>query len=415
MTRRQLIHAGLGTLAAPGFEPGGSSGKGGLRAAATLKRVAGIVTEYRWYSHADVILGRILGGNSMNGVHHPPRTRLVSVWTHQVPQGRDMSRDMASRHGFRIANSIEEAMTMGAGKLAVDGVIFIGEHGEYPNNELGQKLYPRFELFNQVLDVYEKTGKVVPTFFDKHLSYSWENAKAMYDRAKKLNLPWMAGSSIPVTPRSPRLEIPLDAPLEAAAAVGYGPHDAYGFHLLEALQCMVERRKGGETGIASVEWIEGGALWQWLKGEGAWARPLLDEAARRNPFRKPVALEEEARGPVLFSLQYKDGFKAAAMIIGPSGAEWSFACRTKGASAVESTFFGPTPRTRTLPHFDGLVYCIEELILTGRPLYPVERTLLTTGALALAFESKRRKARVETPGLAEISYRVPRNVFVQTA
>jgi len=415
MTRRQLVHAGLGALAAPVFELGDAFGPGTIHAAAPRKRIAGIVTEYRWYSHADVVLGRILGGNSMNGVYHAPRTHLVSVWTHQVPQSRDMSRDMASRHGFQIANSIEEAMTLGTGKLAVDGVIFIGEHGDYPNNDLGQKLYPRYELFNQVLDVYEKTGKVVPTFFDKHLSYSWDKAKAMYDRAKKLNLQWMAGSSIPVTPRNPKLEIPLEAPLEAAAAVGYGPNDAYGFHLLESLQCMVERRKGGETGIASVEWIEGDALWQWLKGDGSWARPLLDEAAKRNPYRKPVTLEEEARGPVLFSLQYKDGFKAAAMIIGPSGADWSFAAKTKGSSTIDSTYFGPTTRTRTLPHFDGLVYCIEEMMLTGKPVYPVERTLLTTGALALAFESKRRKARVETPGLASISYRVPRSVFVQNA
>lgn len=409
MTRRQFAHTGLGAFTLSPLQPGS------LNAAPAPKRVAGIVTEYRWYSHADVVLGRILGGNSMNGVHHPPRTQLVSVWTHQVPQGRDMSRDLSSRHGFRIANSIEEAMTLGTGKLAVDGVIFIGEHGDYPDNELGQKMYPRFELFSEVLGVFEKTGKVVPTFFDKHLSYSWDKAKAMYDRAKKLNLQWMAGSSIPVTPRTPHLEIPLDAPLEAAAAFGYGPQDAYGFHLLESLQCMVERRKGGETGVTSVEWIEGEAIWQWLKGEGAWARPLLDEAAKRNPYRKPVPLEEEARRPVLFSLHYKDGFKAAAMVIGPSGADWSFACKTRGKEGLDSTLFGPGSRSRTLPHFDGLVHCIEEMILTGKPLYPVERTLLTTGALALAFESKRRRSRVETPGLASIAYRVPKNVFVQTA
>lgn len=383
-----------------------------LLAATPRKRIAGIVTEYRFYSHADVVLGRILGGNSANNTYHPPRTELVSLWTHQTPQGRDMSRDMSSRHGFRICSSIREAMTLGGNQLAVDGVIFIGEHGEYPNNEMGQKLYPRFELFNEVLDVFEQSGRVVPTFFDKHISYSWEKARAMYDRAKRLRLPWMAGSSIPVTPRNPKLEIPLEAPLEFAVSLGYGPQDAYGFHLLEALQCMVERRAGGETGIASVEWIEGDAMWQWLRSDGKWSRPLFEEAAKRNPFRKPVTLEEEAQRPVLFSLQYRDGFKAASMIIAPSGAEWSFACKTKGSERVDSTFFGPTTKGRTLPHFDGLVYCIEDLMITGKPLYPVERTLLTTGALAFAFESKKRKARVETPELA-VQYRVPRNVFVQ--
>lgn len=385
-----------------------------LLAANHKPRVAGIVTEYRFYSHADVVLGRILGGNSANNVHHLPRTQLVSLYTAQSPKN-DMAPDLAARHGFRQFPTIREALTLGGDKLAIDAVVFIGEHGDYPDNELGQKLYPRFELFNQILDVYESSHRSVPTFFDKHLSYSWEKAKAIYDRAKKLNVPWMAGSSIPVTIRNPYLELPLDVPLQHAAAVGYGPADAYGFHLLEALQCMVERRAGGETGIAQVEWIEGDAVWEWLKSEqGKWSRPLLDEAAKRNPFRKPLSLENEAKDPVLFRLQYKDGFKAAALIVGPSGAEWSFACQRKNAKEIESTFFGLTQKARPLPHFDGLVYCIEDLFLTKTPAYPVERTLLTTGALALLFQSKKAKRSIETPELA-ITYRVPQKVFFQKA
>ncbi|MBI3683734.1 MAG: hypothetical protein HY235_25450 [Acidobacteria bacterium] len=435
------------------------------------KRVAGIVTEYRFWSHADVILGRILGGYSANNVHTEPRTRLVSLYTDQVPPN-DMSRDLAARHGFRICTTIREALTSGGGKLAVDAVVFVGEHGNYPFNELGQHLYPRYELFNQVLDVFEQGGQPVPAFFDKHLSYSWEKAKAIYERAKKLRVPWFAGSSIPVTIRHPMLEIPLGTPLEHAVVAGYGPHDAYGFHLLEALECMVERRAGGETGIASVEWIEGDALWQWLAGDGKWARPLLDEAVRRNPSRKPVPVEEEARTPVLFVLQYKDGFRAAGFILGPSGSQWSFACRRKGAAQklaqagpasipvrnppaagrpgalcervpqklaqagpasipvrnppaagrpgalcervpqMDSTFFGLAKPGRPLPHFDGLVKCIEDLFVTGKPPYPVERTLLTTGALSFLFESKRRGRRVETPELA-ITYRAPEHAFFQ--
>src|SRR5215468_5340193 len=118
-----------------------------------------------------------------------------------------MSRDLAARHGFHIYPTIREALTLGGAKLAVDAVVFVGEHGNYPTNELGQKMYPRYELFTQILDVYEQGGRVVPTFFDKHLSYSWEKAKAIYQRVRKLNVPMMAGSSIPVTPRTPELEI----------------------------------------------------------------------------------------------------------------------------------------------------------------------------------------------------------------
>ena len=141
-----------------------------------------------------------------------------------------MSRDLAARHGFKIYPTIREVLTLGGSKVAVDAVVFVGEHGKYPVNELGQKLYPRAELFSQILDVYESSGRAVPTFFDKHLSYSWEKAKSMYDRAVRLNVPWFAGSSIPLTVRNPRLELQTNVKLDHALTVGYGDLDAYGFH-----------------------------------------------------------------------------------------------------------------------------------------------------------------------------------------
>ena len=110
----------------------------------------------------------------------------------------------------------------------------------------------------------------------------------------------MAGSSIPLTMRSPLLEIPYDAEIDSAVALGYGELDAYGFHTIEALQCMVERRKGGETGIRSVEWLEGKAVWQWRDGHGRWSIPLLAAALSRNPSLKPGRLEDNVKQPVAF-------------------------------------------------------------------------------------------------------------------
>ena len=65
-----------------------------------------------------------------------------------------------------------DALTLGTGKLAVDGVLLIGEHGNYPRNDSGQILYPRYELMEQIVSVFRKTGRSVPVFNDKHLSYS---------------------------------------------------------------------------------------------------------------------------------------------------------------------------------------------------------------------------------------------------
>jgi hypothetical protein len=275
-------------------------------------------------------------------------------------------------------------------------------------------MYPRHELFQKIIEVVRPSGRRVPVFCDKHLSFSWPKAKQMYDWTRELKLPFMAGSSIPVTVRVPEVEFPLGASLENAVAVGYGDLDAYGFHTLETLQCMVERRSGGEQGIAAVHMLEGDAVWKWRDGEGAWSKPLVDAACGRSPRTKPGRPEDNTRNPAAFLLEYRDGFRAAAYLLNGHTQGFLFAARLKGKSEPVSSHFGFTGEGRSLPHFDGLVRCIEEMFVTGKPVYPVERTLLTTGALAFLFESRVRKARVETPEL-KIAYRAPKSAWFQRA
>lgn len=372
-----------------------------LAVAAETRRpkLAAVVTEYRWYSHADVICGRLMAGYSPNGQYMRARTQLVSLYVAQTPQN-DMSREIANRNNVTIYPTIGEALRLGGSKLAVDGVVFIGEHGTYPDNELGQKLYPRFEMFEEILDVYRRDGRVVPTFFDKHLSYSWDKAKKLYDDARSLKVPMLAGSSTTLTVRRPELAYPAGVELEGACVVGYGGTDAYGFHLLEVLQCMAERRRGGETGVRAVRMVEGPEVWKQTAGG------LLDAAISRLPDKKIASREDAVKQPVLFEIEYADGLPAWVYLLNGYTENWAFAGRRKGGT-VESAHFTLGHQTRSLPHFDGLVWAIEELML-GRPaVNPLERTLLTTGMLAQLFESKRRGgARVETPMLA-ISYPAP--------
>jgi hypothetical protein len=328
--------------------------------------------------------------------------------------GKDMSRDLAARHGFRICPSVADALTFGAAKLAVDAVLLIGEHGNYPTNDRGQKLYPRFELFQQIADVIGAGGRPIPVFSDKHLSWSWEKAQKMYRRAMELKIPFMAGSSIPVTIRRPPLELPLGTRIEHAVAVGFGDLDAYGFHTLEGLQCMVERRNGGETGIRSVSWIEGEAVWRWRDGEGRWSAPLLEAALKTAPSTKPGPPERNAEHPVLFLIEYNDGLRAAAYMLDGHAGDFQFAAKLQGKPEPVATYY-VNETSRPLPHFDALVHCIEEFFVSRRPQYPVERTLLTSGALAFLFEARMSTGRrVETPGLA-LRYRAPGKIYVEHA
>jgi len=380
------------------------------RAASPNKTVAAVITEFRHRAHADVICTRLFDGYYPNGKRQAPRTRIVSMYADQIPYN-DMSRGLSRRYRYSMHSTIAGALTRGGDKLAVDAVLLIGEHGDYPLNERGQKLYPRHRLMKGIVDVFRRSGKSVPVFNDKHLSYSWTKAKEMYDWSRELGFPFMAGSSIPVTVRTPELEIPLGAKIERAVQVGYGGRDAYGFHTLEALQCMVERRAGGETGLASVQMIEGDEVWRWRdSGVGKWSVPLLKQALARSPNVENGRMEDNCKDPALLLLKYRDGLEAAAYMLNGHCRSWDFAAPV--GSKTLSTHFGQIPQTRDLPHFDGLTHVIEELFETGTPVYPVERTLLTTGALAFLFESKERKRPVQTPKLG-IRYQGPRDTFFQ--
>jgi hypothetical protein len=372
------------------------------------KNIAAIVTEYRRWSHADVIVSKILEGYGHDGKEFP-NLQLVSLYCDQFPE-KDMSRDLAKKHGFTIYDSIEKTLTLGGKNLAVDGVLCIGEHGNYPKNERGQIMYPRRQFFEETIKVFDRSNKVVPVFGDKHFSARWEDAKWMYDEAKRRMFPFMAGSSVPVTWRRPELKLPLGCELTGAVQIGYGPFEGYTFHALEGLQCMVERRKGGETGVKAVTCLQGEAMWQALD-RGDWSKELLEAALTRVPahakgdFREPMAKDKEA-GVVL--IEYRDGLRAAVAVMNGwvhegDGGAFCFACKLKNEEKPHSTNFylqQPDP----FGHFAYLLRAIDKMIQTWHASYPVERTLLTTGILDAAMISKaERNRRVETPHL-EIAY-----------
>ncbi|MFN4258515.1 MAG: hypothetical protein ACK4RK_04410 [Gemmataceae bacterium] len=369
------------------------------------KKVAAIVTEYRKWSHADVIVGKILEGyNYDNGAG--PNLQVVSMYVDQFPE-KDMSRDLAKKYGFRICATIEEALTLGGKELAVDGVLSIGEHGKYPTNEWGQILYPRRRFFEEITKTFANCQRSVPVFNDKHLAATWADAKWMYDRALELHVPLLAGSSLPLTWRRPALRLPKNAPLTGAVQIGYGPFEGYGFHALEGLQCMVERRKGGEVGVQAVQCLQGEAMWQALD-DGRWSKELLDAGLRLVPAHAKAdirAATSKAKDAGVFLIEYRDGFRAAVAmpngwIYEGDGGAFIFAGKLQGQDEPAATHYylqQPDP----FGHFTYLVKAIESLIQTGHAGYPVERTLLTTGILDALMRSKHAdQRRMETPHLA---------------
>lgn len=371
---------------------------------APTRRVAALVTEYRHNSHADVIVSRLLLTDMLDGTGKDSPLKLASLYTDQRP-ANDISRLLAASHRFPIAPTIADALTLGTGRLAVDGVLLVAEHGNYPLSPSGNRQYPKRRFWEETLRVFRQSGRVVPVFVDKHLADNWDDAKYLYDTARELKVPLMAGSSVPGTWRHPPADVERDAPLAEIVALTYGSTDAYGFHALEAVQALAEQRRGGETGVQAVRCLSGEAVWAAL--DERLADPALVEAAlRRAPgFQKGEPVNRKAvPKPLLMVVEYADGLRAFVIELNGAVGAWTAAWRTRDDKRIESTEFW-TQEARPAAHFTLLLNGIESMMLTGQPTWPAERTLLTSGTLDALLESHTRGGeRIPTPYL-NVRYR----------
>jgi len=398
-TRRTFVTtaaAGAAAILLPGPRPlSGQSGR---------KKVAALSSTYHVRSHSDNFITRFLEGYWIGDEYHESPCEVVSLYVDQQHPA-DISTRLAKTWGVKKYPSIEEALTLGGNRLAVDAVLQIVEHGDYPTNVKNQKLYPRYEFMERVVGVFKQSGRSVPFFTDKHLSYEWSRAKRMYDWSRELSFPMMAGSSVPVTFRRPEMDFPLDTELESALSIGGGwVGDGGLFHVLETLQCFAERRKGGESGVKSVQLVEGDAVWE-AGRQGLWSRELLDAALSRGQNVTPGPVENVAKRPVACLVEYNDGFRAAGLALGGKGGGYLAAVKIKGKAEPLSTLcYIPIENSN---NFSPLVDSIGRCFNQGTNDYPVERTLLVSGALSYLMDSWHQgQKRLETPML-NISYRGP--------
>ena len=371
-------------------------------AQAPPKKIAAIITEYWLGSHADVVVGKYLEGYNQDDQPPYPRSKIVSMFTEHVP-ARDMSRERAKKYHVPIFRTVRDALTLGGDRLAVDGVLLIGEHGEYPVNEKAQTLYPRFDMFLKITDVFRESKRAVPVFNDKHLSFDWRQAQRMVEISRELHFPMLAGSSVPVAQRIPAVDAPFGVKQKHAVAISYSGLDIYGFHVLEALQCMTERRHGGETGVRAVQCLQNQACWDFIANNG-WVSTLFQQALTRSNTRKSGTPQQLVKEPTVFIVDYSDGLKAAAFLMTGLVEDFTIAIDLEGQALPFTTLMN-LQNNRPHHHFGTLVKNIEEMFETGRPPYPVERTMLTSGILDFGLESRfRGYIKLDTPQLASVRY-----------
>jgi hypothetical protein len=412
LTRRTwLAAAGAGLAAAPlAFAADARDEK--------KKRLAVVTTEWRYHSHAWHMAERFLVGYPIQGKWHRPPFEVVSAYVDQFP-AEDLSRRRAAEFGFTIYPSIAEALRAGGDKLAVDAVLVIGEHGDYPLNEIGQKNYPRYEFFKAITDVFRRDGRALPVFNDKHLSWKFEWAKEMVAISKELKFPFLAGSSLPVTWRMPDVDLPYGAQVEEIVCVAHGGVDIYDFHALETIQCMAERRQGGETGVVAVTGLRGDSVWKAMSASdwksGGWDGRLFEACLCRSQtlaqlesysHRYPTLEQIRAwvKEPIAYRIEYADGLKATMLLLNGLVEDFNFAARIKGQREPLSTMFHLPPNPNVV-YSAALMAKAEETFVTGKAPYPVERTMLTSGLVEAGMQSLAAgQQRLETPHLAAVEY-----------
>jgi hypothetical protein len=364
-------------------------------------KVAAVYTVFRHRSHAQNILENFLQPYLFNGKIVDPGTDVVSFYADQrVPEG-DRTDEVARTFKIPVHKTIRDALTLGGKDLACDAVLLIGEHGDYPVNTLGQIEYPRKRFFDEIVATMRASDRFVPVFNDKHLSYKWDWSKEMYDTAKKHRIPLMAGSSVPLGQRVPALELPAEPGVEEVVAVHGGPPEIYDFHAFEVMQSLIEARKGGETGISSVEFLKGDAMWK-AADAGRWSAALAKAAMsaelgeKVGNLREPIGNEQAEPHVVL--LTYKDGLKAAILKLGKNSNRWNVALKLKGETEPRRTriFNGPWGN-RNL--FMALSHAVQDFFRTGKAPYPVERTLLASGVTDAVMHSAADGKPLVTPHL----------------
>jgi hypothetical protein len=389
-------------------------------------KIAAVCTAYYPASHADVIVSRWLEPHPTDAAWGwQPRTRIASLYVAQfqpdqslndLPKsqwrtfgykpGLELARPTAREYGVPLFDMIRAALTFGGDTLAVDGVLLIGEHGDYPRNDYGQILYPRKEFFDQIVAVFRESGRSVPVFCDKHLSWNIAWAQEMVETARELEFPLMAGSSVPY---SMRLQPPLlpSAGIVEGVALYYVGSEVYGFHSLEAMQTFVETRIGGETGIVAITAYKGDDVWAAMDAD-AWSRDLFDAALTTCADVTPGDMRENCKraspydrhgSPTAFVLEHADGLRTTHVLLDGHIHDFALAVRERDGT-VHANRWEAGDSDVFYAHFAALDAKIQDMFLTGQLPAPIERTLLTTMTIASCMHALDTPGvRIETPHL----------------
>jgi hypothetical protein len=260
------------------------------------------------------------------------------------------------------------------------------------------------ERFLQI--AIEQAPQGTAIFVHGALANALERGRALLKQARARHIDLLAGTPQCVTWRLPEVEVPNGATLDEALIVVQtnplsnqasppSPSPMLGraeLDGLEGLLPVIERRQGGETGVRSIRFIEGNALWR-AGDKGAWSWPLLAAALSRSDSPQGDApvdgrtqdlvglglVPKLARNPRGWLLEHRDGLRSAILVLDGVVADSNFAVRVRNGGVISAQLFRAPPPIEQ--HFSKLAATVEDFFRSGKSPWPVERNLLIAGLL----------------------------------
>lgn len=371
----------------------------------SLRKIAFLLDEFTTPSPAQQLLDRFLIGYPRDGALHRVGASEVAAYLAVTAEARFGSR--TDDFDLVLEKTVEGAVD------GADGVVIVSRRP----GALANEAFLRIAL--------ERAPEGSACFVHGVLANREDSARAFAARAASRRIALLAGTPTSVTWRLPPVDLPSGTPVSealivvqvnplAAQATPPSPPATLGgaaLHGLEGLLPVIERRRGGETGVRSVRFVEEDEFWR-AGRKGLWSWPLLSAAISRSDTPQGDAVLDGrtqdlvelglvpklARHPRGWLLEHRDGLRSAILILDGVVADFNFAVRTQNGDILSAQLLrAPAPAEQ---HFSRLAAVIEDFFLSGSSPWPIERNLLIAGLLeTFTRPSTRSGARVETPEL----------------
>jgi len=352
----------------------------------TLRKIAFLIEEFATGSPAQHILDRFLIGYSLHGSFHRIADLEVSVYLIVSSES-----DFGSRHedfGLRIEPTVEQAVAN------ADAVVIVPRRPGAVANEAFLNLALRNAPEGSACFVYGA------------LANGLASARQFTALAASRKIALLASTPISVTWRLPPIDLTPGTPLSEAlivvqvsalaaqASPPFPPASLRGaeLHALEGLLPVIERRRGGETGVRSIRFLEGKGLWR-AGDKGLWSQALLAAALSRSDTPQGNALLDGrtedlvglglvpklARNPRGWLLEHHDGLRSALLFLDGVVADYNFAVRALDGSVISAQLLRGAPPAEQ--HFSRLTGIVEDFFRAGTTPWRIERNLLIAGLL----------------------------------